>query len=308
LLPSSAHAQQYPSKPIRMIVPWLAGGSTDVLGRALGVELAKEFGQPVIIDNRAGAAGKVGTAIAARSPADGYTIYLGTIANFGVAAAWEKSLQYDPVKDFAPVAYVADSPAMLAVSSSLPIHNLKELRDYARTSGRQMTYASAGEGSGYHLMGELFNQTAGVKINHVPYRGVAPALQDVIAGHIPMAYLSISNVLGVADQKSVKILAVLEPKRFAARPQIPSMSEVLPGFRKPSSWFGMFAPPGLPPAITARLNAETMKALNAPDVLPKLNDNGLSVIGGTPDDFKMLIEDGIARYGAIIKAAGIQPE
>jgi tripartite-type tricarboxylate transporter receptor subunit TctC len=188
LLPSSAHAQQYPSKPIRMIVPWLAGGSTDVLGRALGVELAKEFGQPVIIDNRAGAAGKVGTAIAARSPADGYTIYLGTIANFGVAAAWEKSLQYDPVKDFAPVAYVADSPAMLAVSSSLPIHNLKELRDYARTSGRQMTYASAGEGSGYHLMGELFKLQTGLDLLHVPFQGTPPAATSVAAGQVDMTF------------------------------------------------------------------------------------------------------------------------
>jgi tripartite-type tricarboxylate transporter receptor subunit TctC len=160
----------------------------------------------------------------------------------------------------------------------------------------------------FHLMGELFNQTAGVKINHVPYRGVAPALQDVIAGHIPMAFLSISNVLGLADQANVKILAVLEPRRFALRPQIPSMSEVLPAFRKPSSWFGLFGPAGLPAPITARLNAETSKALNAPDILPKLNDNGLAVIAGTPEEFKGLIEDGIVRYGAIIQAAGIQPE
>jgi tripartite-type tricarboxylate transporter receptor subunit TctC len=137
---------------------------------------------------------------------------------------------------------------------------------------------------------------------------VAPALQDVVAGHIPMAYLSISNVLGLADHASVKILAVLEPKRFPARPQIPSMSEVLPGFRKPSSWFGLVGPAGLPGPIAARLNAETVKALNSPDVSARLAENGMSVIGGTPADFRVLIEEGIARYGAIIKAAGIQPE
>src|SRR5258707_9719290 len=147
-------------------------------------------------------------------------------------------------------------------------------------------------------MGELFNQTAGVQINHVPYRGVAPALQDVVAGHIPMAFLSISNVLGLAEQSGVRILAVLEPRRFALRPQIPSMSEVLPAFRKPSSWFGLFGPAGLPAPITARLNAETIKALNAPDVLPKLNDNGMAGISGTPDELKALTEDGHARYGA----------
>ena len=141
-----------------------------------------------------------------------------------------------------------------------------------------------------------------------PYKGTGQSLQDVIAGTIPMAYLSISNVLGLTAQSNVKILAVLEPKRFALRPEIPSMSEALPAFRKPSSWFGLFGPPGLPAAITARLNAETLRALEAPDVRPKLDQNGLAVIGGTPDDFKALIEDGIARYGAIIKAAGIQPE
>jgi tripartite-type tricarboxylate transporter receptor subunit TctC len=183
-----------------------------------------------------------------------------------------------------------------------------ELIAYAKAHPGELSYGSSGVGSVFHLMGELFNQTAGVKINHVPYRGVAPALQDVIAGHIPMAFLSISNVLGVADQAGVKILAVLEPRRFPLRPLIPSMSEVLPAFRKPSSWFGLFGPAGLPAPITARLNAETTKALNAADILPKLNDNGMAVIAGTPDDFKALIEDGIVRYGAIIKAAGIQPE
>ena len=157
-------------------------------------------------------------------------------------------------------------------------------------------------------MGELFNQTAGVKINHVPYRGVAPALQDVIAGHIPMAFLSISNALAVGDSKAIKILAVLEPTRFAGRPEIPSMSEVVPAFRKPTSWFGVVGPPGLPAPLTARFNREIIKALGAPDVKAKLDKNGMAVIGGTPEEFRALIEDGIARYGVIIKAAGIKPQ
>src|SRR5262249_4964415 len=150
--------------------------------------------------------------------------------------------------------------------------------------------------------------TAGVKLNHVPYRGVAPALQDVIAGHIPIAFLSISNALAVADTKAIKILAVLEPARFPRRPDIPSMSEAIPAFKKPSSWFGVFGPAGLPAPVAVRLNGEIVRALSAPDVKAKLDENGMAVIGGSPDDFRALIADGIDRYGAIIKAAGLQPE
>jgi tripartite-type tricarboxylate transporter receptor subunit TctC len=179
---------------------------------------------------------------------------------------------------------------------------------YAKARPGALSYGSSGVGSVFHLVGELFNQTAGVSINHVPYRGVAPALQDVIAGHIPMAFLSISNVLALGDTGSVKILAVLEPMRFAGRPNIPSMSEAIPAFRKPSSWFGVFGPAGLPAPMAARLNGEITKALVVADVKARLDENGLSVIGGSPEDFRALIVDGIARYGAIIKAAGIKPE
>jgi len=260
------------------------------------------------VENRTGANGMIGSNLVARAPPDGYMLLMATAGTHVTAVHLMKNLSYDPIKDFTPIVAAVEPVTCLVVGSALPVNSVPELIAYAKAHPGELSYGSSGVGSVFHLMGELFNQTAGVKINHVPYRGVAPALQDVIAGHIPMAFLSISNVLGVADQAGVKILAVLEPQRFALRPQIPSMSEVLPAFRKPSSWFGLFGPPGVPAPITARLNAETFKALNAPDVLPKLNDNGLAVIGGTPDDFKALIVDGIARYGAIIKAAGIEPE
>jgi tripartite-type tricarboxylate transporter receptor subunit TctC len=157
-------------------------------------------------------------------------------------------------------------------------------------------------------VGELFNQTAAVRIKHVPYRGVVPAMQDVISGHIPMTFISVSNAISAMQAGRVKILAVLEPARYARLPDVRSMSEIIPAFRKPSSWFGFLGPPGLPPAIVTRLNAELVKSLNAPDVHSKLEDNGMTVIGGTPEQFAALMQDGIARYGAIIKAAGIQPE
>jgi tripartite-type tricarboxylate transporter receptor subunit TctC len=303
-----ASAQTWPARPVTLVVPFPPGPALDLVARLVGVKLGEALGQNIVVENRTGANGMIGASLVARAQPDGYTLLMSTASTHVTAVYLMKNLSYDPLKDFTPILAAVEPVTCLVVGSALPVNSVPELIAYAKAHPGELSYGSSGVGSVFHLMGELFNQTAGVKINHVPYRGVAPALQDVIAGHIPMAFLSISNVLGVADQAGVKILAVLEPQRFALRPQIPSMSEVLPAFRKPSSWFGLFGPPGLPAPITARLNAETFRALTAPDVLPKLNENGMAVIGGTPADFKALIVDGIARYGAIIKAAGIEPE
>jgi tripartite-type tricarboxylate transporter receptor subunit TctC len=303
-----ARAQTWPSRPITVVVPFPPGPALDLVARLAGIKLGEALGQTIVIENRTGANGMIGSNLVARASPDGYMLLMATASTHVTAVHLMKNLSYDPIKDFTPIVAAVEPVTCLVVGGTLPVNSVPELIAYAKAHPGELSYGSSGVGSVFHLMGELFNQTAGVKINHVPYRGVAPALQDVIAGNIPMAFLSISNLLGVADQGGVKILAVLEPRRFALRPLIPSMSEVLPAFRKPSSWFGLFGPAGLPPPITARLNAETIKALNAPDILPKLNDNGMAVIAGTPDDFKALIEDGISRYGAIIKAAGIQPE
>jgi len=308
LVAAVAQAQTWPARPITMVVPFPPGPGLDLMARLVGAKLAETFRQSVVVENRTGANGVIGASLVARAPPDGYMLLMSTASTHVTAVHLIKNLPYDPLKDFTPIAAAVEPVTCLVVNGALDVNSVGELIAYAKAHPNELSYGSSGVGSVFHLMGELFNETAGVKIKHVPYRGVAPALQDVIAGHIPMAYLSISNVLGVADQGSVKILAVLEPRRFAPRPQIPSMSEVLPAFRKPSSWFGLFGPPGLPAPITARLNAETIRALNAPDVLGKLSDNGLAVIGGTPADFRVLIEDGITRYGAIIKAAGIEAE
>jgi tripartite-type tricarboxylate transporter receptor subunit TctC len=307
-LASPAAAQTWPARPITMVVPFPPGPALDLVARLVGAKLSDALGQSIVIENRTGANGMIGSSFVARAGADGYTLLMTTASTHVTAVHLIKNLAYDPLKDFTAIAAAVEPVTCLVVNGSLPINSVADLIAYAKARPGELSYGSSGVGSVFHLMGELFNETAGVRINHVPYRGVAPALQDVVAGHIPMAYLSISNVIGLADQASVKILAVLERKRLAGRPQIPSMSEALPAFRKPSSWFGLFGPAGLPRDITARLNAETLKALNSPDVLPRLNENGLSVIGGTPEDFRALIEDGIARYGAIIKAAGIPPE
>jgi tripartite-type tricarboxylate transporter receptor subunit TctC len=303
---AGAHAESYPDKPIRMIVPWLAGGSTDVLGRALGVELARQLGQPVIIDNRAGAAGKVGTAIAARAAPDGYTIYLGTIANFGVAAAWEKSLQYDPVKDFAPVAYVADSPAMLAVSSSLPIHNMKELREYARTSGRQLTYASAGEGSGYHLMGELFKLQTHLNVLHVPFQGTPPAATAVAAGQVDMTF-DAAGLKPFLESGKLRPIAVTGEEKWFFVPQAATFeSQGVPNLEG-NSWFAIFVPAGTPQDIILKLNAAINKSLASPEFLQVLKVNGYVPVGGTPAALGSMVAKDMAKWKEVVQHANLRP-
>jgi tripartite-type tricarboxylate transporter receptor subunit TctC len=307
-LASSASAQPWPSKPITLIVPFPPGPALDLVARLVGAKLSDALGLAVVVENRTGANGTLGALAVARAVPDGATLLITTASTHVTAVHLMKNLPYDPVRDFSPVAAAVEPVTCLVVNGALPVNSVAELVAYAKARPGELSYGSSGVGSVFHLMGELFNQSAGVKINHVPYRGVAPALQDVIAGHIPMAFLSLSNALAVGDARAVKILAVLEPGRFAQRPDIVSMSEVLPDFRKPTSWFGFFGPAGLPQPMVTRLNTEIVKALHAPDVAPKLADNGMAVLGGTPADFRALIEDGIARYGAIIKAAGVQPE
>jgi len=296
------------TKPVTIVVPFPPGPALDLVARLSGAKLAEALGQPVVVENRTGANGTLGANAVARAAPDGQTLLFTTASTHVTAMHLMKSLPYDPVKDFAPILAAVEPVTCLIVNGALPVNSIGELVAYAKARPGALSYGSSGVGSVFHLMGELFNQTAGVSINHVPYRGVAPALQDVVAGHIPMAFLSISNVLALGDSGSVKILAVLEPMRFARRPDIPSMSEAIPAFRKPSSWFGVFGPAGLPAPMAGRLNGEIVKALGAAEVKAKLDENGLAMIGGTPEDFRALIADGIARYGAIIKAAGIKPE
>jgi tripartite-type tricarboxylate transporter receptor subunit TctC len=300
-------AAQPAGKPITIVVPFPPGSALDLVARLAGAKLADALGQPVVVENRTGANGTLGASAVARAAPDGQTLLFTTASTHVTAVHLMKSLPYDPLQDFTPIVAAVEPVTCLIVNGALPVNAVSELVAYVKARPGALSYGSSGVGSVFHLMGELFNQTAGVRINHVPYRGSAPALQDVIAGHIPMAFVSVPNALALGAG-SVKILAVLEPMRFAGRPDIPSMSEAVPAFRKPSSWFGVFGPAGLPAPTAARLNSEIVKALGAHEVKSKLDENGMAVIGGTPEDFRALIVDGIARYGAIIKAAGVKPE
>jgi tripartite-type tricarboxylate transporter receptor subunit TctC len=304
-----AVAQTAPSgKPITMVVPFPPGPSLDLVARLTGAKLADALGQPVIVENRTGANGTLGANAVARAAPDGHTLLFTTASTQVTAVHLMKSLPYDPVKDFTPIVAAVEPVTCLIVNSALPVRSVADLVAYAKARPGQLSYGSSGVGSVFHLVGELFNQTASVSINHVPYRGVAPALQDVVAGHIPMAFLSISNVLALGDNAGIRILAVLQSQRFAHRPDIPSISEAVPAFRTPSSWFGVFGPTGLPAPMVTRLNGEINKTLAAADVKAKLDENGLTVIGGSSEDFRALVADGLASYGTIIKAAGLKPE
>ena len=305
----TAVAQTWPAaRPVTMVVPFPPGPALDLVARLVGGKISDALGQTVVVENRSGANGTIGSSLVARATPDGYTLLAATAGTHVTAVHLMKHLPYDPLKDFAPIVAAVEPVTCLAVHSAVPVDTVEELIAYARSHPDELSYGSSGLGSVFHMMGELFNQTAGVRIKHVPYRGVAPAMQDVISGHIPMVFISVSNAIPAMQTGRVKILAVLEPTRYPKLSQVRSMSEIVSAFQKPSSWFGFFGPAGLPREIVTRLNIEMVKALNASDVRSKLEDNGMTVIGGTPEQFGALMQDGIVRYGAIIKATGIQAE
>src|SRR5438067_4380810 len=223
-----ASAQPWPTKSITMVVPFPPGPALDLVARLLGQKLGDALGVPVVVENRTGANGTLGSHAVARAAPDGAMLLVTTASTHVTAVHLMRNLPYDPVKDFSPVAALVEPVTCLVVNGALPVNSVADLIAYARARPGELSFGSSGVGSVFHLMGELFNEAAGVRINHVPYRGVAPALQDVVAGHIPMAFLSISNALALGDTKSIKILAVLEPTRFSRLSQLPSMSEILP--------------------------------------------------------------------------------
>lgn len=304
---SPAQAQAYPAKPVRLIVPWPAGGSTDVLGRALGNDLGKHLGQPVVVDNRPGGAGKIGTAAAATSPADGYTMYLGTIANFSVQAAYEPHLlRYDPIKDFAPVVYVADSPAMLAVNSALPVRNIQDLREYAKSSGRQLSFASAGEGSGYHLMGELFKLQARMDLLHVPFQGTPPAATAVSAGQVDMTF-DAAGLKPFIDAGKLRPIAVTGNDKWFFVPDAATFAAQGVTNLEGNSWFAIFVPAATPPDIIQKLNAAINKSLVSPEVAAVLRTNGYIPVGGTPAALGAMVAKDMAKWKDVVQKANLRP-
>jgi tripartite-type tricarboxylate transporter receptor subunit TctC len=306
---SAALAQPaaYPTRPITVIVPFAAGGNNDVSGRIVAKKLGDLLGQPVVVENKTGAAGAIGAAAVATAKPDGYT--LGFLSSGPVAAnvSLYKTLSYDPRKDFAPVARVTTSPSVLVVNPSMPVKNLEEFIDYAKKNPGKLNYGTAGNGSSPHLAGALFDSMAGVQMVPVAYRGGAPALTDLMAGQVQAVFNPILEVMPQIRAGKLKALAVTTDKRSALLPDLPALGERFPGYEV-LTWNGLFAPAGTPPEIVDKLNAAVRKALADPEVIARLTELGLEVAVSSPQEFTAYINRQIDHFGKLTRIARVEPD
>lgn len=309
-LPAAAaeNANDYPSKPIRLVVPFTPGGSTDILARVIGQKLTEAWGKQVVIDNRPGAGGNIGVDLVAKSPADGYTLVMGHIGTFGVNPTLYPKLPYDPIKDFQPITLVALVPNMLSVNPALPAKSVKELVALAKAKPGTINFGSGGNGSAAHLAGEYFKLMTKTEITHIPYRGTSPAVTDLIAGQIQMMITGVPPTLTFAKSGKLRALAVATSKRLPLLPDLPTIAEAgVPGYEA-TQWYGVLAPAGTPKPIVAKLNAEMAKAIKGPDVREKLAADAAEPVGNSPDEFGAFIKKEIARWAPVVKASGARPE
>jgi tripartite-type tricarboxylate transporter receptor subunit TctC len=297
-------AQNYPDKPIRMIVPFAAGGSSDVLARGVAKQLGDQMSAPFIVENRPGAAGNVGAAYVAKAPPDGYTLLFGTIGTFGISPALYKKLPFDAIQDFSPISKLHQHPNVLIVHSALPIRSVPDLLAYARANPGKLTFASAGNGSTAHLAGEMLKNIAKIDIVHVPYKGGGAALPDLMSGQVSMMIETITNALSAAKSGKLRAIAVTSAERWPLSPELPSMMEAgVPGFQV-DSWTGLLAPAGTPAPIVQRLNAELVKAARDPAYKKAMFDIGVEAISSTPEEFRAFMQREIAKWAKVIEASG----
>ena len=302
-LAAAAHAQAWPSKPIRYIVPFPPGGATDILARSIADKLGPALGQPVIVENRAGAAGNVGTELAAKAAPDGYTILMVTVAQ-SISETLYAKLAYNLMRDLAPVILVARVPNVMVVHPSVPARSVKEFIDYAKANPGKINFASSGSGTSIHMSAELFKLLTGVDIVHIPYKGSAAALTDLIGGQVSVMFDNLPPSMPHIRSGKLRPLAVTTTTRYPTLPDLPTMIEAgVPGYEA-SSWFGIMVPAGTPKDIIARLNAEAAKIMALPDVRERFDQQGAIASPGTPEDFDAFIRDEIAKWGKVVKASG----
>lgn len=300
---SNVLAQSYPAKPIRFVVPYPPGGASDVTARIIGQKLSEAWGQPVIVDNRAGANGNIAAEQVAKAPADGYTMLMGNVGPNAISPSLYTNLAYD-VASFAPVTLTTTVPIVLLVNPSLPVNNVKELIAYAKANPNKLNFASAGNGSSNHLTGELFKSIAGIDIVHVPYKGDGLALTDVMGGQVSMMFTTVVSAMPHIKSGKLRAVAVASAKRIAAMPNLPTVAESgVPGFDS-SSWGGILFPAGTPQEIIAKMHDAVVAILAMPDVKARLSSLGAEVVGNTPDEFGSYIKSETVKWGKVIKTSG----
>jgi len=305
---SQSLAQSYPTKPIRLILGFAPGGSTDIVTRLMAQRLTESLGQPLVLDYREGAGGTIGTQLASRAASDGYTIIMGTSSTFGANPAMYKNLSYDVIKDFAPVIFISFVPNVLVVHPSVAAKSVQELVALAKAKPGQLNFASSGIGGTTHLAGELFKVVAGVDIVHVPYKGTGQALTDLLSGQVQMSFSTVISMFSHIKAGKLRPLAVTSPKRVLALPEIQTMAESkLPGVNA-LSWNGFLVPTNTPRAIVEKLNSESNRILNLPEVHEQLTKQGAEPVGGTPEEFSAFVKAEITKWDKVIKAAGIRGE
>lgn len=301
-----AYAQPaYPAKPIRIVVPYLAGGAADVVARLVGQKMTEAMGQTVLVDNRAGGAANIGSDFVAKLPPDGYTLLMGSPANVVNVSLFAK-MPYDVLKDLAPITLMGTSANILVVHPSLPVKSVKELIALAKARPGQLTYASSGNASSNHLSGELFRALAHVDLVHVPYKGGGPAITDLLGGQVTMYFSSLPGALPFVRSGKLRALGVTSAKRAAAAPEMPTIAEQgLPGYAF-VAWHALLAPAGTPPSVIDKLNAEVVRIVHQPDTRARLENQGVDVVGGTPTELAAFLREEIAKCARLVKMAGIK--
>ena len=306
--PWPAGAQSYPSKPIHFVVPYPAGGPLDTVARLLAQKVSESVHQPVIVENKPGAGGNIGTDAVAKSAPDGYTILMGAVATHAINPTLYASIPYDPVRDFIPVTQVAATPNVLVVNPSIPVASVREFIAYAKANPDKLNFGSGSTGSAGHLAGELFKAMAGVEMTHVPYKGAAPAMQDLVGGRIQLMFDNLASSLAQVRAGKVKALAVTTARRSALAPELPTIAESgLPGFDI-STWFGIFVPANTPRGVVDTLHAEFTRALADPGVRDTMLQLGAEPVGSRPEEFAAYIRAEAQKYARVIKASGAKAD
>ena len=307
LMACAAAAQPFPSKPVKIIVPSAPGDGSDILARAIAQKLTERWGQTVIVENRPGAGGVIGTEAAAKSPADGYTVIMGNAGSHAINQALYAKLPYDVVRDFAPITLVASAPNVFVVNPAVPANTVAEFLALAKKEPGKYAFASGGNGSSAHLNGEMLKAFAGVELTHVPYKGASPAITDVIAGQVQLMIGNLPPILPHIKSGKLRALGVTTATRFAATPDLPPIAETVPGYES-LAWFGLFAPAATPKELVNRWHADVVAVLALPDIRDRVVQLGFQAVGNTPEAYAALIRNDIAKWQRVVKVSGAKAD